>query len=174
VITDTIVSTVLLKSRNPCPACVSKTILLPLTKTYKPLMKKILVSGGSGFIGTNLMDFYLHSDLDNSSILNIDTNKPRNWYHLSYWQQCSMLDLDSLTRIIQTFIPTHIFHMAARTDLNGKNIDAYDANTIGLENLISVCRTLPNLERIIFASSRLACRIGYQPTSDSDYCPTTP
>jgi nucleoside-diphosphate-sugar epimerase len=50
----------------------------------------------------------------------------------------------------------------------------YSANTIGVQNLIAAIEGLKSLQRIVFASSRLVCRIGYQPSSDQDYCPTTP
>lgn len=140
-------------------------------------MERILITGGSGFIGTNLIDLYenreKHEAEGNVKLLNIDIKEPRNSNHLKYWKRASILDFQPLQIIIQDFNPTYIYHLAAKTDLNSYNISEYSANTTGLKNLIEVCRDLVDLKRIIFASSRLVCRIGYQPISDSDYCPTT-
>jgi nucleoside-diphosphate-sugar epimerase len=52
-------------------------------------------------------------------------------------------------------------------------VEDYSANTAGVQNLISICKDLGDLRRVIFASSRLVCRIGYMPASPTDYCPTT-
>jgi hypothetical protein len=41
-------------------------------------------------------------------------------------------------------------------------------------NLLTVLAEAPDpVERAVIASSRLVCRIGYQPGFDEDYCPTT-
>ena len=39
------------------------------------MMKKILISGGSGFIGTNLLEKFLKDGYD---VLNIDYREPKN------------------------------------------------------------------------------------------------
>lgn len=64
--------------------------------------------------------------------------------------------------------------MGARTDLDGLSISDYSANTVGVQNIIAAITGLKSLRRIIFASSRLVCRIGYQPDNEFDYCPSTP
>ncbi|GGG93677.1 NDP-sugar dehydratase or epimerase [Polaribacter pacificus] len=133
------------------------------------MKKKILVTGGSGFIGTNLIDFYK----DSSEILNIDIVKPRNKAHLVYWEKVDILELKNLTKKIEEFSPDIIFHMAARTDLEGKTLQAYEANTTGVKNIISAIENVENLEKIIFASSRLVCEIGYEPKDEFDYKPST-
>jgi nucleoside-diphosphate-sugar epimerase len=63
--------------------------------------------------------------------------------------------------------------MGARTDLAGRAAEEYAANTTGVENMIAALEAVPAVGRVIFASSRMVCRIGYQPRHDSDYCPTT-
>jgi nucleoside-diphosphate-sugar epimerase len=79
---------------------------------------RLLVTGGSGFIGTNVIDFYLAKDIE---VLNIDKEAPRNKHHQHLWKRVDILDMSSLEQTILAFSPTHVFHMAARTDLDEKN-----------------------------------------------------
>jgi nucleoside-diphosphate-sugar epimerase len=132
---------------------------------------RYLVTGGSGFIGTNLVDALLKNG---NEVLNLDIKPPKNENHITCWKKINLLDLPELTRSIALFNPKIIFHLAARTDLNGKSIDEYQENTLGVNNLISSVKDLTHLKLIIFASSRLVCEIGYTPKDDNDFRPTTP
>ena len=61
------------------------------------------------------------------------------------------------------FRPSHFFHLGARTDLRGESQRDYAANIVGLENVIEAARRAPSLQRVIFASSRMVCRIDHRP-----------
>ena len=78
---------------------------------------RIVVTGGSGFIGTNLIEYFISVGAD---VINLDIAKPRNKDHLPYWQAVDLLDAASLKEAIQSFNPDYILHMAARTDLDGR------------------------------------------------------
>jgi nucleoside-diphosphate-sugar epimerase len=133
-------------------------------------MSQILITGGSGFIGTNLVQ----DGLDRGhQVLNLDRVAPRNPAHGSNWTYCDLTDFPALRKLVQRFEPEVILHMGARTDLDGRSVTDYAANTVGVRNLIEASRGLPRLRRVIFASSRLVCRIGFDPASDEEYCPTT-
>ncbi len=131
---------------------------------------KILITGGSGFIGTNLMDFYIKNEVE---VINIDIKKPRNFEHNDFWRQVNINDIDSLRDAFYEFNPDVVFHLAARTDLDGKHIDDYVTNTIGLQNIIDTGKKINNLKRVVFASSKLVCKNGYIPKNYYDYCPDT-
>jgi GlcNAc-P-P-Und epimerase len=73
--------------------------------------------------------------------------------------------------VVQSVDPTHIIHLGARTDLEGQTVSNYAANTEGTENLLSAAASIDPPPRLIVASTRMVCRIGYQPRSDLDYCP---
>lgn len=130
---------------------------------------KILVTGASGFIGTNLLES-LRGDFE---VINVDFNTPKNEKHIGYWRNVDIVDFESLQKVVTDFAPDYIVHLAARTDLDGKTLEDYNANTIGVENVLKVASELPNLKKIIITSSMLVCKAGYMPQHQHDYNPTT-
>jgi nucleoside-diphosphate-sugar epimerase len=132
---------------------------------------RVIVTGGSGFIGTNLIEYYLQLG---NEVLSLDILPPRQAAHLPYWKCVNLLDKSELERIVSEFSPNLVLHMGARTDLNGQTVGEYAANTVGVSNLIEVLRKLSTIKFVVFASSMLVCRIGYKPQSEYDYAPSTP
>ena len=130
---------------------------------------KILITGASGFIGTNLLQYYL--DKGNVDVLNIDVTRPRNSAHSKYWKKVDICDLKSLEEVILSYAPDFIIHLAARTDILGKNIQDYPANTIGISNIVEASNNCIGLKKLILASSMLVNSVGYIPKSMLDYCP---
>ncbi len=133
-------------------------------------MTKILITGGSGFIGTNLVEHFISIGYQ---VCNIDIAKPRNIRHLKFWKKINILDKNAVSEIFKNFQPTIVFHFAARTDLNGKSLDDYDANINGVHNIIHAINKVNSIKLTIFASSMLVCKLGYQPKNNFDYCPNT-
>ena len=86
---------------------------------------KIVITGGSGFVGTNMMQYYIDK---NSEVINIDIKEPRNAKHLRYWKKVDILDLEALKTCFKVSLPTHVVHLAARTDLKGKYLTDYSSN----------------------------------------------
>lgn len=140
-------------------------------KTGFLMSSRVLITGGSGFIGTNLVE---HFAATGNQVINLDVCRPRNPDHGKYWKCVDLLNKHEIRESIQSFQPHVVLHMGARTDLEGKSVADYSVNTTGVSNLIDAIDGVTSLQRVIFASSRLVCRIGYQPSNELDYCPSTP
>lgn len=134
-------------------------------------MEKILITGGSGFIGTNLINYLLHEN--KHTILSIDKKCPKINEHKQIWKKVDICDALLLKKTILEFQPDFIIHLAARTDLRGKELKDYDANMSGVSNLLDVLKEIPNLKQALFASSMYVCEPGYMPKSFEDYAPHT-
>jgi nucleoside-diphosphate-sugar epimerase len=133
------------------------------------LTRRVLVTGGSGFIGTNIVQHHLDAG---DRVWNVDVAAPKDPGHASVWNRVDLLDAAQLARLVEQIEPQIVYHMGARTDLLGATLNDYAANTIGVSNLVRALRPVkPQLA--IFASSMLVCRIGYRPTNETDYCPST-
>lgn len=130
----------------------------------------VLITGGSGFIGTNLVEHYARAG---DRVVNVDIVAPRNPTHAQYWTRLDIRDAHSLQKVVRDLSPNLIFHMAARTDLEGQSMADYSANTDGVKAVIEAAGQCAQLHRAIFASSMLVCGLGYLPKDEFDYCPTT-
>lgn len=133
---------------------------------------RILVTGGSGFIGTNLVEYYLSKG---EEVVNFDMTPPRNAQHKPYWRNVDILDSEALRVEITNFSPSHIISLAAQTGTTdkGRKLEDYATNFRGLRNLIEIARDTSSVERLISTSSMLVCKNGYQPQNEVDYCPDT-
>lgn len=133
-------------------------------------LMRILITGGSGFIGTNAVEHFA----TRHQVLNLDIAAPMNQEHEPYWRKVDLLDFNALLAAVADFDPHFVIHLAARTDLNGRTLEDYAANTTGVSNLLKALVPARSLQRVILASSMLVCRIGYHPNSDLDFCPANP
>lgn len=129
---------------------------------------KILITGGSGFIGTNVVDYYAQKGHE---VINIDMVVPKYEGANKYWKECDFRDYERVSAIVKEFNPDYIIHLGARTDLDGKNMEDYSSNTIGVENILKAAAQVEGLKKILITSSMLVCSVGYMPKHQRDYCP---
>jgi nucleoside-diphosphate-sugar epimerase len=132
--------------------------------------RRILVTGGSGFIGTNLVEHLVAGGAD---VLSLDASDPRNPEGQDVHRTIDLLDSDALQSTILEHRPELVFHLAARTDITGKTIADYAINTQGTSNLLDALAKTNGLERVVVASSMLVCRFGYIPRDEFDTNPDT-
>lgn len=131
---------------------------------------KVAVTGGSGFIGTNLIEELLKEGFD---VCNFDCNRPKIAERDSIWRQVDICDYEAFSAALLEFDPDYVVHLAARTDLDGKTVEDYAANTVGVENLMRIVKRLPSLRKILITSSKFVTRNGYRIRDQFDYCPHT-
>lgn len=133
-------------------------------------MTRVLITGGSGFIGTNLVQHWREQGAD---VLNLDLAAPVHPEHKPFWRDIDIRHKDAYAAACAEFRPDVFFHLAARADLDGNTVSDYDANTVGVENTVAAAKA-SGAPRVLFMSSQLVCTPGYQPKTDEDYCPPNP
>lgn len=133
-------------------------------------MTKILITGGSGLIGTNAVEYFATRGYN---VLNYDFRSPQNEAYIANWVKGDINDFDTYLKITADFSPDYFIHLAARTDLlEEKDLtNGYESNIKGVHKTIDVINRVSSIKRVLFASSRLVCRIDYLPKNFDDYCP---
>ncbi|HIQ73378.1 MAG TPA: NAD(P)-dependent oxidoreductase [Candidatus Cottocaccamicrobium excrementipullorum] len=134
------------------------------------MKNRILLTGASGFIGTNLLEDLIKKGYE---VCNVDINAPKIEERKSVWKKVDIRDYDELEKVVLEFKPDYFIHLAARTDLDGKTIDDYSSNVIGVENVMKIIHKLPELKKVIITSSKFVTRNGYKIKNQHDYCPHT-
>ena len=129
---------------------------------------RILVTGGSGFIGTNVMDYLIEQNIET---INYDIKSPKKEAHFRFWREVDLRNKEILEKEMMDFKPTHILHLAAITGMEVKDDSIFKVNTDGVVNIIKCAEKYLTVKRIVFVSSLLVCKYGYIPKNDTDYCP---
>lgn len=132
--------------------------------------RKVLITGGSGFIGTNLVDYL--AGLNNTEILNLDKEPPRKRTQDVYWKKVDIMDEENVRQFVRAFRPLHVIHLAARTDLDEKSsLEGYGENIVGTENVLKAVNATDSVQRVIVTSSMLVNSVGQNASSDEDHSP---
>ena len=114
-------------------------------------MKTILVTGGAGFIGSNLL-IHLHNKYPEYHLINVD--KLTYASDLTYLQEIEesdrytfskvdLVDRNAVRDLIQMYKPTGVFHLAAESHVDNsiKGPEPFVmSNVVGTFNLLEECR----------------------------------
>jgi GlcNAc-P-P-Und epimerase len=132
--------------------------------------RSVLVTGGSGFIGLNLVDQLLAMGYQ---VTNLDKAPPAKEEHRVYWRPVDILDAESLAPAVAAAQPTVVIHLAARTDSKGKELAGYTENTEGVANILTALKKQPTIKRLVATSTQFVVGPGPLPTHDLDFRPHT-
>jgi nucleoside-diphosphate-sugar epimerase len=132
----------------------------------------VLVFGGSGFIGTNLISELMCHRI---KVHNFDLNPPLDRRQNDLWIQGDILNLANVSDVIHKFKPTYIVDLIARTDVDETQSveEGYSLNYNGVLNILSVISEIKFLERVIFTSTQYVKKPGSDYMDILNYAPHT-
>jgi nucleoside-diphosphate-sugar epimerase len=129
---------------------------------------KVLITGICGFIGRWLSERLVSEHYDVVGVDPAAVTLPGATVHA-----VNILDRAALVACFAQEAPDLVVHLAATTDLDGKDLSHYAANIAGVENLLEAVRATPSVKRVLVTSTQLVCKVGYVPKTDTDYLPST-
>jgi len=122
--------------------------------------KKIIVTGGTGFIGGHLVEELINQGAD---ILVIDIVCHKNSYFnkqlLKKKTLLKLIDIsekEKIRNVFKKFNPDFVFHLAAEAIVEDSYSDPYktfQTNVMGTVSVLEACRSLKKIKGIIVASS---------------------
>ena len=121
-------------------------------------MKKAIVTGGAGFIGSNLVDKLIEMGVQVTIIDDFSTGKKENINPAAYcWEQdIATVDVDVLTTYMQDV--DVVFHMAALARVQPSIEDpvSYDAVNVGGTLRILTAAANAGVKRVVYSASSSA------------------
>jgi UDP-glucose 4-epimerase len=115
---------------------------------------KIIVTGGAGFIGSNIVDAYLERGHDVHIFDDLSTGQITNLNSKATFHRLDIADNEAARRLEQVK-PEVLCHHAAQMDVRHSVADpTFDArvNILGFINLLEACKNA-GVKKVIFASS---------------------
>lgn len=121
---------------------------------FVKIMAKVLVTGGAGFIGSQVVDALIQRRHKVVVVDNLSTGRKKNLNPSAVFYQADIKSI-ILNKIFEKEKPDIVFHYAANIDLRKSLVNPiFDAeeNILGSLNLFSVC-VKSKVKKIIFAST---------------------
>lgn len=133
-------------------------------------MYRLLVTGSSGLVGRWTCQNLVGAGYN---VGGVDKRRPDFSTAKYSFFQGDLLDECFVKDVLSVFQPHAIIHLAARTDLDGSNMQDYASNTDAIDILCRSISGCDSISRAIFASSQLVCETGYVPKDEFDFRPST-
>ena len=123
-------------------------------------MKKIIVTGGLGFIGSNLIKIlnekkFFIINIDKISYASNKNNIPNNIKNYKFYKE-NINNKDFIVKILKKYKPSLIFNLAAETHVD-KSIDGpksfINSNILGVFNLLEAIRIYKKKIKLIHIST---------------------
>ncbi len=116
------------------------------------MRKKIIVFGGTGFIGSYLIDELLEGGYD---VIAADIN-PSEYVDEKYYRKCDILDTQQVDKLVKDADIVYNFAgFASLDDAIANPYRAMELNVMGNLNILEACRK-HHIKRFIYASSAYA------------------
>jgi UDP-glucose 4-epimerase len=119
--------------------------------------KKVLVTGGAGFIGSHLVEALIKNGAKVTVLDNLKTGKMSNLKTVSHKVRTIVGDISDQEECNNAVKKvSHIFHLAAISNIELANQDpglCEKINVMGTANILEATKTLKNKPKIIFSSS---------------------
>ncbi|WP_462360460.1 NAD-dependent epimerase/dehydratase family protein [Paraprevotella clara] len=132
----------------------------------------ILITGASGFIGTNLIELF---ESKGYRFVNYDKAPATKKSQQQYWHEGNIMSKKQLADAFDKYKPTIVIHLAARTDTLSDKLEDYIENTEGTENVVNEIKKHDYVKHALFASTQYVYKDKTVPfgMKDDDYAPHT-
>ena len=116
---------------------------------------KILVTGGAGFIGSNVVDAFVREVHEVAILDNLSTGRKENLNPYAKFYNVDITDFEGVEKVFKDFKPEILYHLAAQIDVR-KSVSnpVFDAkvNVLGSINLFKLSVEY-GVKRVIFSST---------------------
>lgn len=113
-------------------------------------MKKVAVFGGSGFLGSHVVDKLVAKGLD---VIVCDNIKSIHLNESITFKECNIMNLDEVKKVVKEC--QIVYNFAALADLNEaktKPLETININILGNANILEACKEY-SIDRFIYAST---------------------
>lgn len=131
---------------------------------------KVLVTGGSGFIGSAVVDNLIARGFQ---VANFDVARPIHARHDRYWLQGDILDCSGLSSCLDEVRPDAVIHLAAKADIVSSEWSDFASIHEGTGNLLSAAGEREHVKRLVNVSTQLVIGPQERPKSLVDFQPYT-
>ncbi len=129
-------------------------------------MAKVIVTGGSGFIGSHIVDALVKKGCE---VIVIDKQNPEYPNKNAFYTKIDIANLDDVTEGFEVFLPDYVIHCAAQARIQ-KGIDdpigTFEANCRGTLNILLASYEV-KVKRVIYSASCSAYGLSHTPQKEN-------
>lgn len=135
-------------------------------------LKKVVVTGGCGFIGSHMVELLLHNNYYVTVIDNLSTGRISNLEKVKNNKNLELIEKD--IRNLKNFNLfndiSYVYHFAGKGDIVpsiDNPVEYFETNANGTLNMLEHSKTSKNLKRFVYAASSSCYGLAETPTSES-------